>query len=260
MYNSLLISHVALFIFYICFLLRQSSYTCSCHSTLSSYLVNFLLMYQKNMIPHFIILPTAALLLLLHGLSDGKVVDNVVLDTKGRSLKANSMYYILPATQGQGGGLMMLPRNRTSHCPHYVSQLNLDIFPGLPLWFLPENPKQKRVSISSDVNILFNVVNSCLQSAAWQIIVDRATKRKYVGTGGVIGSPGEETVRSWFKIEKVKRNRYGLYQYDYKIVYCPNVCSFCMVMCGDIGVFVLEDGSRFLGLSDHPFYVMFKKA
>ena len=59
-------------------------------------------------------------------------------------------------------------------------------------------------------------------------------------------------VINWFKIE-----RYGNGN-GYKMVYCPSVCSSCRVVCGNVGVFY-EDGKRWLGLSDEPLVVMFKK-
>lgn len=206
----------------------------------------------------FIISATTILLFFLYPFG-GDAVDNAVLDTKGRPLRSHSRYYILPANQGQSGGLTISPRNRTSICPLYVAQEFHQVYPGLPAWFLPSDSRQRLISLSSDVNILFNIVNICLQSAGWRLTIDNATMRRYVATGGAIGNPGEETLSSWFKIEKVQgsNNEYG---YRYKIVFCPNVCTFCMVMCGDVGIFVQEDGTRLLGLSQHPLYVMFKKA
>ncbi|KNA22880.1 hypothetical protein SOVF_029880 [Spinacia oleracea] len=184
---------------------------------------------------------------------------NAVLDTNGRPLRARSRYYIVPVAHGQGGGLTMLSKNTTSFCPLYVVQ---EMYPGLPVWFLPNNPRQRLVTLSSDLNILFNAISNCLQSVGWQLTVDHTTGRKYVATGGAIGNPGEETVSSWFNIEKVRTigrrgNESGNH---YKIVFCPNVCEFCMVMCGDVGVFVQEDGTRLLALTDRPLHVMFKKA
>ncbi|GFZ15607.1 hypothetical protein Acr_25g0000160 [Actinidia rufa] len=45
----------------------------------------------------------------------------------------------------------------------------------------------------------------------------------------------------------------------YKIVYCPGGCGSYKVVCGDGGVGV-ENGKKWLGLSDEPRVVMFKKA
>ncbi|KAL2903888.1 Kunitz trypsin inhibitor 2 [Bienertia sinuspersici] len=205
------------------------------------------------MTPHLIISAMAFLPVLF-----SIATDTDVLDIKGHPLRAHSRYYILPVNVGEGGGLTILPKNRTSICPLYVAQEKLQVYAGLPVWFLPIDPKQHHVSLSSDLNILFNVVNICLQSAAWRLTLDCATGRRYVATGGAIGNPGEETLSSWFKIEKVESSY--LYGNHYKIVFCPSVCRFCMVMCEDVGVLVQEDGTRLLGLSQHPLYVMFKKA
>ncbi|XP_010683390.2 kunitz trypsin inhibitor 5 [Beta vulgaris subsp. vulgaris] len=206
-----------------------------------------------------IIISATTFLLLFLSPSWGNAADTSVLDTEGRPLRAKSRYYILPASQGQGGGITVSQKNQTTLCPLYVSQESQEIYLGLSVWFLPSKHNQRLIYISSDINILFNMVNMCLQSAAWKLTIDHTTWRKYVATGGAIGNPGEETVSSWFKIEKVKSGSYE-YDYNYKIMYCPNVCSFCMVICGDVGVFVQDDGTRLLGLSDRPFYVMFKKA
>ncbi|XP_021746649.1 kunitz trypsin inhibitor 2-like [Chenopodium quinoa] len=208
---------------------------------------------------HPIISAITFLLILFPPCGNAVPADNAVFDTKGRPLRAKSRYYILPVAQGQGGGLTMSPKNRTTFCPLHVAQEDQEIYPGLPVWFLPKDSSQRVVTLSSDLNILFNTVNICLQSAGWQLIVDHTMRRKYVTTGGAIGNPGEETISSWFSIEKAGRG-VNIDDYHYMIVYCPNVCQFCMVMCGHVGVFVQEDGSRLLGLTDRPLHVMFKKA
>lgn len=107
--------------------------------------------------------------------------------------------------------------------------------------------------MSTDMNIMFSSTGTtCERSMIWRISeLDSATGRWYVTVGSVAGSPGPSTWRNWFKIE-----RYGL---DYKLVFCPSVCTNCKgILCGDVGVFE-EDGCRWLGLSDVPFPVMFEK-
>ncbi|XP_010683193.2 kunitz trypsin inhibitor 5 [Beta vulgaris subsp. vulgaris] len=178
-----------------------------------------------------------------------------VLDINGRPLQAGCNYYILPVIRGRGGGLTMTSKNATELCPLYVAQEDHEVSNGLPLKFYPVNPKDKRISLSSDLNFVFDAATTCVQSTGWSLTIEMETGRRYVGTGGEIGNPGVETVDNWFKIEKD-----GSGKYYYKIVYCPGVCNFCKVMCGDVGVFIEKDGRRLLGFSDQPLLVMFKKA
>ncbi|XP_058100013.1 kunitz trypsin inhibitor 5 [Magnolia sinica] len=174
----------------------------------------------------------------------------VVLDIAGKKLQPHVDYHILPVIRGRGGGLTLAARNGS--CPFNVAQEKLEVSNGLPMTFLPVNSKDKVVSLSSDMNAVFSASTVCVQSTVWRLgDVDKVTGKRYVTTGGVTGNPGLSTVSNWFKIEK--------YNDDYKLVFCPSVCNFCKVICGDVGV-LNEGGKRWLGLSDVPFPVMFKKA
>lgn len=174
---------------------------------------------------------------------------NDVLDIQGEKLRPNVEYYILPVFRGPGGGLTLAGRN--GKCPFNVAQENLGVFNGLPLTFFPVNTSDEAIQASTDMNVAFSAVTICVQSTVWRLGgADSATGQRYVTTGGVVGNPGLSTLNNWFKIEKVMD--------DYKLVFCPSVCSFCKVICGDVGVF-FEDGNRWLGLNDVPFLVMFKK-
>ncbi|PIA35406.1 hypothetical protein AQUCO_03500053v1 [Aquilegia coerulea] len=176
-----------------------------------------------------------------------------LLDLDGKKLQSNTNYYILPVIRGRGGGLALAQRNKS--CPYYVAQENSELSNGLPLKFLPVNyteTKEKFVQESTDMNFVFSAATICVQSTVWRLgAPDGVTNQRYVSTGGRIGSPGLRTVSNWFKIER--------YRNDYKLVFCPMVCNFCKVLCGDVGVF-LEDGKRWLGFSTEPLLVMFKKA
>ncbi|KAF9623986.1 hypothetical protein IFM89_007684 [Coptis chinensis] len=172
-----------------------------------------------------------------------------VLDLDGQKVQANKKYYILPVVRGMGGGLALGLRNKT--CPFYVAQEILEVSKGLPLRLLPINATDKFVQVSTDMNFVFSAATICVQSTAWRLgSIDGVSGRRYVTTGGRVGNPGVGTVSNWFKIES--------YMHDYKLVFCPTVCNFCKVICGDVGVF-LEDGKRWLGLSDVPFPIMLKK-
>ncbi|KAJ8441339.1 hypothetical protein Cgig2_024851 [Carnegiea gigantea] len=148
---------------------------------------------------------------------------------------------------GRGGGLTLLPQNDTASCPLYVGQKRHEVSNGLPLELFPVNPKQKLIALSSDLNFVFDASTICITSTGWRLTVEEATGRRLVGISGTIGNAGLKTVHNWFKIEKA-----GSGKYDYKIVYCPSVCSFCKVLWGNVGVFVEKDGRRLLGFTDQP--------
>ncbi|KAL9226220.1 hypothetical protein vseg_002056 [Gypsophila vaccaria] len=179
-----------------------------------------------------------------------------VLDTSGHPLKPDTPYYILPVFRGRGGGLTMSPKNTTTQCPLYAAQSPYETSLGKPVKLYPVNLENRIVSVSTDLNMVFSAfATPCRQSTGWQLRLDEETGRRYVGLGVVTAAPGPQSVSNWFKIEK---NGSGVY--DYKIVFCPSVCNFCKVLCGDVGVFVESDGSRLLGFSGQPLLVMFKKA
>ncbi|KAK9750771.1 hypothetical protein RND81_02G220800 [Saponaria officinalis] len=196
---------------------------------------------------------TTFLLLLLS--TTTTTATTAVLDINGHPLKPNTPYYILPVIRGRGGGLTMSPKNTTSPCPLYAAQEPQEISQGKPLKLYPSQ-KTQIITLSTDLNIVFSAFAAyCRQSTGWQLRHDDQTERRYVGLGVVTGAPGVATVSNWFKIEKS-----GSGVHDYKIVFCPSVCNFCKVLCGDIGVFVEGDGRRLLGFSGQPLLVMFKKA
>ncbi|XP_074300950.1 miraculin-like [Silene latifolia] len=169
-----------------------------------------------------------------------------VLDTKGHPLKPNTPYYILPVYRGRGGGLTMSPKNTTSPCPLYAAQSSSELSKGKPVKLYPVNyPTQNKVTLSTDMNFVFAAfATGCRQSTGWQLTLDEETGRRYVGLGVVTAPPGPATVSNWFRVEKS-----GSGIYDYKIVFCPSVCNFCKVACGDVGVFVNDDGKRLLGFN-----------
>lgn len=203
------------------------------------------------------LLPLLLLLLLLLILSPPTTTSaatTTVLDINGHPLRADTEYFILPVFRGRGGGLTLLPKNDTASCPLFVGQEFQEISSGLPIKLFPVNPKQKLISLSSDLNFVFEAASICITSNTWQLVLEEETGRRLVGSSGSRGNPGVKTVSNWFKIEKA-----GSGKFDYKIVYCPSVCNFCKVMCGDLGVFIEKDGRRLLGFTDQPLLVMFKK-
>ena len=101
---------------------------------------------------------------------------------------------------------------------------------------------------------MFSAATICVQSTVWRVISGGGFGggRHYVRSGGVVGRPGVDTVSNWFRIEKVG-------DIGYKFVFCPNVCSSCKVVCGDVGV-LEENGKKWLALGDHPLVFRFQKA
>ncbi|MCL7030742.1 hypothetical protein MKW94_004199 [Papaver nudicaule] len=177
------------------------------------------------------------------------LTDTTVLDIDGAKLQTATQYYALPVIRGRGGGLGIGLRNNT--CPFLVLQDDSEVFNGIPLRFFHADRSLKQVNISADMNVVFSTSTTCVQSTAWRLgEIDDLTGKRYVKTGGIVGNPGLGTVNNWFKIQ-----RHGC---DYKLVFCPSVCKFCRIACGDLGI-LYEDGRRWLGLSDVPLAVTFKK-
>ncbi|KAH8482991.1 hypothetical protein H0E87_027674 [Populus deltoides] len=177
-----------------------------------------------------------------------------VLDIDGEKLVAGTKYYILPVFRGRGGGITMAS-NKTS-CPLAVVQDRLEVSKGLPLTFTPAADDKKGVIlVSTDLNIKFLAKTTCPQSTVWKITKSSNSKVQwFVSTGGVEGNPGFNTVTNWFQIEKADD--------DYKLVFCPTKVCNCGVLCRDIGIYIEDNGTRTLSLSDalQPFKVQFKKA
>ncbi|KAK3406148.1 hypothetical protein EUGRSUZ_K02323 [Eucalyptus grandis] len=152
-----------------------------------------------------------SLLLLSFSPKPSNAASSPVLDTDGHKLQTGVNYHILPVLRGRGGGLT-LGASRSGNCPLAI----------------------------------------CMHSTVWRLgAYNEEVKQYFVESGGVLGSPGRETISNWFKIEKVDE--------DYKLVFCPTVCDTCKVICRDVGVYV-DGATRRLALSDEPFRVMFKKA
>ncbi|XVF41517.1 hypothetical protein PTKIN_Ptkin01aG0285900 [Pterospermum kingtungense] len=187
----------------------------------------------------------------LPNLSYGQELDPV-LDISGQELQRGTDYYILPVVRGRGGGLTLASTGNET-CPLDVVQAQQEVSNGLPLTFSPVNVDDGVVRVSTDMNIKFSAATICAQSTVWKLENDESIQKLIVTTGGVEGNPGRETLSNWFQIQK--------FEDDYKLVFCPGVCDTCRPVCGDLGVFVDEDGIRRLALrSDEPLKVMFKRA
>lgn len=186
-----------------------------------------------------------------------------VVDTSGNILRVGANYYIIPNpttkcsifSKYKGNNGLVLAKvaaNKTFPLDVLVvegQQL------GQPLTFTPIHDQKKGapVRVSTDLNIEFSMQTSCSQSNVWKIDhFDRATRKWFVTTGGVVGHPSWRTISNWFKIEK--------YDGDYKLVSCPTFCAYCKVQCRDIGVYEDQNGNKRLALTDAPYKVRFQKA
>nr|XP_027121692.1 kunitz trypsin inhibitor 2-like [Coffea arabica] len=180
-----------------------------------------------------------------------------VLDVAGKMLRTYLNYYILPANVFRGryrGGGLTLSGIGNDTCPAGVFQETSQQINGIPLTFFPVNPKKGVVRVSTDLNIKFDYPDTCDESPVWSVdnYVDPSAD-SFVNIGGVVGNPGSETLSSWFKIQKFGYR-------DYKLVFCPTVCSYCDVICKDVGI-TYQDGKRRLSLTtDYPHRVVFQQA
>ncbi|KAJ4956626.1 hypothetical protein NE237_013409 [Protea cynaroides] len=148
-----------------------------------------------------------------------------------------------------------------------VKQSSNDMNMGTPVMFFPESwqnqpsrqgqesagagirflgkieEEEMMIQQSMDMNIGFSGMNDTV----WQVEERRqhSSGSRYVTLKGKLGHPGESTVRNWFKIERMSKGNP-----IYRIVYCPNVCESCYVVCGRVGI-LNEDGNRWLSVSEH---------
>ncbi|KAI7725913.1 hypothetical protein M8C21_032425, partial [Ambrosia artemisiifolia] len=167
-----------------------------------------------------------------------------VLDYNGKYVRTGVEYLVKPAAlDGEYGGLYVADFFGEKPCPVGIAQ-SRDDADGLSLSFAPVNPKKGVIRLSTDVNIKFSGSNNCNESNIWKLEYDKSLKQYAVMVGGVEGNPGPETLENWFKIEKTDDG--------YKFVFCPSVCSYCKVMCRDVGIVLEEGGARRLALSNDP--------
>ncbi|XP_059300049.1 miraculin-like [Lycium ferocissimum] len=172
-----------------------------------------------------------------------------VLDINGKILRTHTTYFVVPVKHGKYEGIS-LESTGNEKCQLGVVQ-QLYGGHGSPVALFPVNPKKGVIRVSTDLNIAMFSTHECDQSTVWQLEnYDSKTGKYFIKDGGVEGNPGPQTIRNWFKIEKHGRS--------YKFVYCPSVCSYCKVICKDVGVYMVN-GQRRLALSDVPLVFNFRK-
>lgn len=174
-----------------------------------------------------------------------------VADVSGRKVRAGTEYYILPANI-LGRGLTLAGRNKTCPFTLVLTSLQEEYSPGLPVTFHPINPKKGVVRLSTDLNLVFSAATVCAEPTVWRLgVPDAHTGIRYVGVGGSVGNPGGATVTNWFTIEKFGKK-------SYKLSFCPTVCLFCKMACGDVGI-VWEGGRGWLAITNKPIPIIFRK-
>ncbi|KAK9085197.1 hypothetical protein Sjap_025608 [Stephania japonica] len=189
----------------------------------------------------------------------------VVVDIDGDPVQVGVEYHLVSYIWGAGGGGLALGpnRNRTKICPLSVVQLPLDTLYGLPIRFFPVNHApvgSRAVRTSTDYLLQFNSTGSdssiCGKEPIWKLdAFDESVGKYFISTTNVITTD----MAYQFKIESVGGIPIG----NYKLSYCPNVCSTCeRVLCKDIGVdWDPTDVVRRLALTDdYPFVLVFLKA
>ncbi|PWA81442.1 proteinase inhibitor I3 [Artemisia annua] len=102
-------------------------------------------------------------------LSLGQQSPNQVRDIDGNLVRSSAKYYTLPVFRGRGGGLT-LAATRNELCPLDVVQENMEVIKGLPLAFIPVNPKEGIIRESTNLNIIFSASSICIQSNVWMLV------------------------------------------------------------------------------------------
>ncbi|KAK9079664.1 hypothetical protein SSX86_001337 [Deinandra increscens subsp. villosa] len=150
-----------------------------------------------------------------------------VRDISGNVLRTGVEYAAFPTSiDGFGGSIAPAAIGNNESCPAGVIEFQTDEHARL-FTLTPVDPKKGVIRVSSDVNIKFSGSAICGESNVWNLKYDKGMKQYAVMVEGVEGNPGRETVDNWFKIEKTNDG--------YKFVFCPSVCSYCKVMCRDVG-------------------------
>lgn len=186
---------------------------------------------------------------------------DVILDTAGQSVETSKLYNILPVIPWQGGGITLSSPNGT--CPLTVAQDVVDVSNGLPMIFWPAGTNGNGVVVNESMalNIMFSSLTICTESSIWKLgEADGVNGRRYVMTGRAFYAD-----RSLFSIES--------YGGNYTLVFCGETQAIGpfhvsdmkasrsgsrKADCGYIGVYN-EGGQQWLGLSDEPFLVRFKR-
>lgn len=169
---------------------------------------------------------------------------DLVVDFRGGIIRTGVEYYAVPTsingTHGSIGPATVGNNSCRAGVVEYQTQGR-----SHPFTITPVDPKDGVIRLSTDVNINFTGSTICDESNVWKVEYDNAMKQFVVMMGGVEGNSGPETLDNWFKIETIVDG--------YKLVYCPSVCSYCKVMCKDVGTAIDNNGMTRFVLGGDPF-------
>ncbi|KAJ0667610.1 putative proteinase inhibitor I3, Kunitz legume, kunitz inhibitor STI-like superfamily [Helianthus annuus] len=171
-----------------------------------------------------------------------------VLDDSGKPLRSGAEYYVILTNIKNYTSTIWPVAVGNNTCPAGVVEHQTKGWVNA-FTITPVDPKKGVIRLYTDVNIKFLGSTLCDESNVWKLKYDNGMKQYAVMMGGVEGNPGPETLDNWFKIDKTTDG--------YKFVYCPSVCSYCKVMCGDIGTTIDNNGVSRLVLGGDPIYFNF---
>ncbi|XP_054779745.1 factor Xa inhibitor BuXI-like [Prosopis cineraria] len=169
---------------------------------------------------------------------------DLVLDTEGNPVGNGGSYYILPARQGNGGGMGVAATGKES-CPLTVVQTTSEQSNGLPTRL---SSPYRIAYLPTNFIMEFTVIAppTCAEKPATWTIVGREDETREVKLVG-----HQNIVRASFKI----RTYHGT---TYKMVFCPSDEEYS---CAALGISKDEKGNRRLVIDDdNPFVVVFHRA
>ncbi|XP_054781571.1 trypsin inhibitor DE5 alpha chain-like [Prosopis cineraria] len=167
-----------------------------------------------------------------------------VIDTEGNRMRNGGQYYILPAHEGNGGGIDLAATGKES-CPLTVVQTPSEQSNGLPTRI---SSPYRIADLPTNFPVEFTVVAppKCAQTPAKWTIVGREDERREVKLAG-----HKNTERGSFEI----RTHRGT---TYKMVFCPSDEEYS---CAALGISKDKKGNRRLVIdNDNPFIVVFQRA
>ncbi|XP_010537525.1 PREDICTED: bark lectin-like [Tarenaya hassleriana] len=141
--------------------------------------------------------PVVFLAVVMAAVSASSAASSMLLDTGGELLIPNALYYILPAGNGTGGGLIPVSTEvYQTHCPPGIVQSQLPYILGVPVRFR-QLSRVGFVPLEYDINIEFDIdIWPCAdESKVWKAVSSQWLRGSYVSAGGEKFSDD-----SWFQI------------------------------------------------------------
>ena len=130
-----------------------------------------------------------------------------LVDANGNEVEASRDYYVVSLISGAGGGGLTLFRGRNELCPLDVIQLSSDLRRGTRLRFAAYN-NTRIIHENVDLNVRFSTETRCNEPTVWKVDnYDPSRGKWFITTGGIEGNPGAQTLKNWFKFERIGRDR-----------------------------------------------------